>query len=209
MYAHAWGALLVYLLPLFTLFGFSLYTLVSWRGLASGAFFLVVWLFVVFCPFVPVVFLNHVSELYVYNATPLFVLALVLLIRSSKHQLFRVVVYGCLLLNAVSAFSKAQMMYNNGERARRVVENIVSYGTSLPLSSTITLIANPDPKRLNYSVFLVGADNLITSNFKILSMLMNRSDITVRPEAKAHEDKPEHEFLALVSDDGEVEFRAR
>jgi len=210
IYSQAWVLLLIYLLPMLCLIGFSVFTLVDLFGLRKGLTLLGAWFAIVFCSFIPVVFLNHVSELYVYNATLIYVVALIWLVQRSKQRGYKVVVLIALLLHGASSYSKAQHMHNNGERARRGVEQIVAYGKSLPLNSTITLAKDTESRIISYSVFLIKGENLIGFNYPLLSTLMNRKDITVRKEgdAKGETKITGIESFAFVRDDGKVDFKS-
>lgn len=115
----------------------------------------------------PMVALNHVSELYVYNALP-FVAAILgagaaTAIRVAPFPL-RVVCWVVVAAfvggQAVSARSKTELMADNGRAAAALMPEAIAQVRALPPGGTLWLVRDADARR-GYSVFrMIGVDVL-------------------------------------------------
>ncbi len=132
----------------------------------------------------PTFLLEHVSELYVYNAIPF--LALVIGIAFGAiwrwNSTGRIAAPGLILLLVVGQTAavrqKSELMALNGRRAAQMIAGINSYLQNMPAGSEIDLVrtATAEP---TYSVFVLhGFDVLDYGNIKLAAVL-GRPDMRI------------------------------
>ena len=141
----------------------------------------------------PVVLLNKVSELYLYNSMP-FVSILVavglgtLVANQSANR--RSAMVGLLLLAAFGVSqvravrSKVLMMKARGDQSTVLLTRIGPYLRDIP-DHGLLLLLNPDSDEVEYSVFVLSGFNVLDTGLDRLYALAERRDfqISVRPRA--------------------------
>jgi hypothetical protein len=135
----------------------------------------------------PMAGLNHVSELYTYNAMPfisvLVGLGLGSLIGASKSRASRIllwVLFAVLLIsNAGAIREKAQLMRQNGERSAVLMQQIVPYIRTLPPHGELLLV-NPPQDIIEYSVYHIRGFNIFRDARHRIKLEASREDIRVR-----------------------------
>jgi len=114
------------------------------------------------CAGVPVVFLNHVSELYAYNVAPFWAVVVALtippLLEPHRPQVMRVttaVFASAVLVSSVIAVKqKASYFEANGHNAAILLPQVVEFAKQLPPQGTLFLYDRRDPGTIRYSEFL-------------------------------------------------------
>jgi hypothetical protein len=136
----------------------------------------------------PAVFLNHVSELYDYNALPFFALLFAagwtLSIERSRPRevvtrILQVLLALTLVVNAASLEMKTGLMVRNGERAEGILQQLVQVSSQVPAGGTLVLV-NPPTSTPSYSVFLVNGFDVIKGARQVVDRLTGRSDFSVK-----------------------------
>jgi hypothetical protein len=135
----------------------------------------------------PAALLNHVSELYLYNALPfvslLVGLGLGTLLTSVRSTPVRVAlalgVTAFFIGHAAGSRSKASLMQENGERAERILAELLPCMDELPPNASVRLINSPSA-RLTYSVYLLPEFNVFRIGEAPVARLAGRPDVTVR-----------------------------
>jgi hypothetical protein len=133
----------------------------------------------------PAFILQHISELYFYNAYPYFALLAALALGSlaSRGLALRSVMVACsAMLLAGQVFAtrqKASLMNNNGIAAARLLASISQYMQGLPEGSEIWLIGGESsgPK---YSVFVLNGLDVLEIGESNIGPVLGRPDILVR-----------------------------
>lgn len=134
----------------------------------------------------PTVLLNHVSELYLYNALP-FIALLVGLGLGALLEAARAGAVRAVLLLAVAAFygghaygawTKADLMRENGERAAWIISEITPCIEHAPPGARIDLVNSPEA-RLTYSVYLLPEFNVLRLAEGSVARLAGRPDVTL------------------------------
>jgi len=124
----------------------------------------------------PVVLLNHVSELYVYNSMP-FISIIVgislggvfeLTKTGWKKYFFQILLAGLFINNIFAIQSKASLMQHNGKRASELIGEIMPYVDNIPQNG-ILLLLNPPDDKMEYSVFVINNFNVLYHRIKQLS----------------------------------------
>jgi hypothetical protein len=116
------------------------------------------------CAAMPVVLLNHVSELYAYNLAPfaaiIVALALPPLMEVRRTLLVRalttVFLLGVLFSHVVAVKRKASQFEANGRDAVVLVPLVIDFARQLPPSGVLVLCEPPHPATMSYSEFLGG-----------------------------------------------------
>ncbi len=150
-----------------------------------------VWLVGVAIGFVSALFpmaaLNHVSELYVYNAMP-FVTVLIgvgldSVLRERRTMLGRALVAaltGLLVINHIGAVqSKTTLMLRNGERASNLVAELKPWVEQLPIGGRLVLVNAPAVEP-DYSVYVMHGLNVLMEGEHGIALLLDRPDIGIR-----------------------------
>lgn len=138
--------------------------------------------------FFPVALMNHVSELYAYNAMPF----LAILVGVGLGRLFEITktrwisraavtgFVGLVFLSHVMAIqSKASLMKNNGTQATILLGQIQSYLQKAPKNGELVLL-NPPDDREEYSVFLMNGFNVLQYGLNRIEQLAGRNDFEIK-----------------------------
>ncbi len=132
----------------------------------------------------PTFLLDHVSELYVYNAMPIVALIMGIAFGSlwRSNHLGRAIAVGCMALflggQVLAVRQKAELMTLNGRRAAAMIATINSYLPTLPPGSEVDLIRAATTKPA-YSVFVLnGYDVLDFGNIR-LGAVLGRPDVKI------------------------------
>lgn len=135
----------------------------------------------------PMAMLNHVSELYAYNAMPLFAMIVgiglgALYERAMTPRSKQIVVAMLCLLFAshiVAVRMKASLMHENGTRAGILLNEIQPYARRVPPGGELVLV-NPDDNRPEYSIFQMRGFNVFRNGVARIKEMANRPDIKVK-----------------------------
>jgi hypothetical protein len=136
----------------------------------------------------PAVFLNHVSELYDYNALPFLSLLLaagwtLAIERTGSRKVISRTLQVLLALtlagNVASLELKTALMVQNGERADRILQQLGQVSSRVPAGGTLLLI-NPSASTPSYSVFLINGFDLIKGARQEVERVSGRSDFSVK-----------------------------
>jgi hypothetical protein len=135
----------------------------------------------------PVIFLNKVSELYVYNAMPiicvLFGIGLAQLVKTPPLAPGRLIIVMLIalfaLMHTMAVRDKALLMRKQGEKASTMLAQILTYVDRVPPSGRL-ILANPSTDEPEYSVYLMNGFNLFIDCKHIINQFSKRSDFEVR-----------------------------
>lgn len=135
------------------------------------------------CAIAPVAMLMHVSELYAYGALPFLAILIGLALGSSingRTARLRYAFTGMiLLLQAVSARDKVQLMARNGAAARTLFDQTRRIVARAPADARVWLI-QPENRTPEYSVLLVHGFRLIWSATKVIPERAGRPDVQLQ-----------------------------
>ena len=135
----------------------------------------------------PMVLMNHVSELYVYNSMPFFsVLVGVGLGNVLEYIKEKRVVYVGFWIALILLFSshifavrgKARMMRTNGERAAVLLRGIERYVGCVPEGGRLVLV-NPPTGGHQYSIFRVNGFNVLRNGLHRIHQTSHRTDFGI------------------------------
>ncbi len=109
----------------------------------------------------PIVFLNHVSELYAYNTTPLIAIlygiGLSELFSQLRSRFLKMIllsiVFVFMIWNTVSIFTKCEMMKQNGLEAEKLIGEIQPYFPEIPYDGNLILVNPNTTNKTEYSIF--------------------------------------------------------
>jgi hypothetical protein len=170
--------------------GIILYGLVRTEKKGLVLFFSVM---TILCSF-PVILLNHVSELYVYNMLPAASILAGIGIGNAllaRKGLFRkgilwtiLIVLGFSEIHAVR--SKALLMQRNGERATILMNQVPGFARKVPPNGKLILLNSPSGQ-FEYSVFYLPGFSVLKYGTHRIRQLAMREDIEIEFFA---EDKP-------------------
>src|SRR5262249_11764601 len=140
------------------------------------------------CAGVPVVLMNHVSELYAYNLAPflavIVALALPPLLEPRRPRLVRIVtavlLLGVLASDVVAVHRKAAQMAVNGHNAVVLMPQVVDFARQLPPGGKLLLWDRQEPGTVSYSVFLMNPFMSIEWGGDWVKHLAHRPDIYVK-----------------------------
>jgi hypothetical protein len=164
-----------------------LWTLVSYGVIKRYSRKLTVLIILVFLMLFPVVFMRHVSELYVYNSMPAISLLFgyglgtiaAPLLQYRWKQIFLITLLLMLFISHILAIrQKAELLTSNGERASFLLEKIMPYLSKVPERGTLVLL-NPADSRVEYSIFLMNGFNVLRYGTNILCQISGRDDIQI------------------------------
>ena len=135
----------------------------------------------------PVVLLNHVSELYVYNSMPFVAIIMgvglgTLYERIRMRGLKRYLFISILLLfvmHITAIQGKASLMSYNGKRASELLEQVLPFVGRVPTGGNLFLL-NPQSDEVKYSVFLINGFSFLDCGFYRIKQLSRRDDITIK-----------------------------
>jgi hypothetical protein len=153
-----------------------------WRARQHGlALYLLLITTISLCP---MVFLNHVSELYTYNAMPF--VALLVGLGAATWQLktgpkFATLLYAVLaaiaVLNVLAVRSKGSMMVSNGQRAEELAGQLATIAEDPRVHQLI--LANPHSASREYSVFVMNHFRVLEHGLNIVSQRAHRQDLGI------------------------------
>jgi hypothetical protein len=132
----------------------------------------------------PMVFMNHVSELYVYNSMPFFSVLVGIgigtVLEHCRRQYVKqmiAVCFGLVLLSHVAAIrEKAVLMEENGQRASRLLAALGPYIAQVPRSGALLLV-NPANRGLEYAVYLMPGFKVLEFEETFIKKTYGREDI--------------------------------
>jgi len=134
----------------------------------------------------PMALMNHVSELYTYNAMPFISLLVGSGLAVHLEQCHRrgtlalsAALAGLILINHVILVQKkAGLMNQCGERAAELLKRVQPYAANLPKHGRLVLL-NPENHQLEYSVFLSKGFNVLQCSQQWIKQRVDRWDITI------------------------------
>jgi len=134
----------------------------------------------------PLTFMKHVSELYVYNMMPAISLLLgagiTEIVRRCRTQPARVTVIISLAAlfwsHAYADWTKSGMSTANGLKAWWLLEKVVPFAERVPRNGTLVLL-NPPSTRPQYSIFLMEGFNPLNYSAHVIRQYSGREDIQV------------------------------
>jgi hypothetical protein len=178
------GEILLFGLGTLLVTGFVVYGIVRGRRRGVAVF----WIASAIVTLVPVVPLNHVSELYTYNAMPFVALLFGLafgthLALAAGRKRRKLVVWGAALILLVGlgvfARQKIMMVKRNGEEATRLLKVVTKYVEMVPKNGELLLV-NPPSDRPEYSVFAMNGFSVLDYAEQRIRRITNRPDISIQ-----------------------------
>jgi hypothetical protein len=156
-----------------------------WRS-ENGKTMLVLGSFAILSLF-PAILINHVSELYLYNAMPFITLivgaALARLLWAPlspvRWGMFVVIILIIFTCHVEAVREKMHLMCNNGERMTRLLDEVVAHVSVVPDGGELLLV-NPPGQRVKYSVFLLPDFWVLDYSDHRIRQLANRQDVSIR-----------------------------
>lgn len=154
----------------------------------------------------PAFVLQHVSELYFYNAVPFVALLFSLAVGTlwNRGLLARAGVAVCTFLliggQVFACLQKATLMKDNGRRAAAIIADLVPRIRSLPQGGRIILV-QPPGKRLKYSVYVLEAFDVLEFGAGRMGSIFGRPDVLVSI-AEAGTALPDSHTVMLTLDGG-------
>jgi hypothetical protein len=135
----------------------------------------------------PMVFMNHVSELYVYNSMPFFAVLVgiglgTVLERCRRRYVKQTIAacFGLLLLSHVAAIrEKAFLMDQNGQRASSLLAALGPYIAQVPPRGALLLV-NPESRELEYAVYLMPGFKVLEFEEPFIKKTYGREDIELK-----------------------------
>ncbi len=135
----------------------------------------------------PMVILNHVSELYAYNAMPFIAMIVgaglgAVFEKAHTRRVKRLVLITVCALFAshiIAVQGKAALMRDNGERATLLLKRIEPYAQRVSPGGQLLLV-NPDDDYPEYSIFLMRGFNVFRDGVSRIKRNANRADIAVK-----------------------------
>ena len=177
-----------------------------WRIPAAAPKFL---LLCAVCALVPAILLEHVSELYAYNAAPYFALLVGLAIASLWHMRKQALAIGLGLAIGAHVFAgrqKAALMYANGKAAERLLPAIQQYIRHMPAGGEIILAQAPvaEPR---YSIYLLHGLDVLAIGCWRFGAIFGRPDVavTLMPMEEAMTLPPDRTRLMLELKDDRLQ----
>jgi hypothetical protein len=136
----------------------------------------------------PMIMLNHVSELYVYNSMPFFSVLVGIgvgaLWENYKRSPVRhavVALFIVMLASHVMAIrDKASLMRENGERAAVWIREIGPYMDRVPKNGELLLLNPPNNRVVEYSGYRMNGFNVLEYGEPFIKKRYGREDIGVR-----------------------------
>lgn len=134
----------------------------------------------------PVIFLNHISELYVYNMMPLITIIMGIGIGGLLQDLkgvIRIAVLNIILIytlwNAISVHTKSVQIYQNGVKAEEILNKLQQYYTLIPSNGKLILI-NPNTSRnTEYSIYRRTGFRLLENGLQEIHWRAERNDFVI------------------------------
>ena len=134
----------------------------------------------------PAFLLNHVSELYVYNAMP-FIALLVgagfgLFAERSDVKLEKTIAVAVAIVvgasNIGAIASKTSLMWENGERAQVIITQLKHTIKTHPQCSCLYLV-NPQCEMVEYSIFTYNGFHIVKNSLQYIKESTNREDLDI------------------------------
>ena len=182
--------------------GFTIHGLSQRRRLNI---FITIFTFSIICLF-PMVLMQHVSELYVYNCMP-FISILVgsglgWYFRQDKKRLATKIIVSILFLaicisHIRASRNKAFLMIKNGELATSLIDRIMPYVEQIPPNGEL-LLMNPPSDKIEYSVFVINGFNVLEESELRFNQLSGRDDFTIRRIEATDFEKIKHKSNQLI-----------
>ena len=159
----------------------------------------------------PMVLMNHVSELYVYNSMPFFAVLVGIgigtLLEISRRQYIKHAIaasFALFLVSHVAAIQeKAILMRENGQRAAALVGGIATYIHRVPPKGELLLV-NPPTKEIEYAVYVLPGFRVLEFGESFIKKTYGREDISLRiieeAELKSTPVRPDTVILGLEGD---------
>lgn len=161
------------------------------------------------CALVPAILLEHVSELYAYNAAPYFALLAGVATGSLWHKRKQALAIGLGLVIGAHIFAdrqKAALMYANGKAAERLLPAIEQYIHHMPVRGEIILAQSPvaEPK---YSIYLLHGVDVLAIGCWHFGAIFGRPDVavTLMPMEEAVTLPPDKSRLTLELKDDRLQ----
>lgn len=161
--------------------------------------------------FFPAAALNHVSELYVYNALPFLSMLLgaglggLLEGRRGLRAKAGSLLVGVLFLSHVVAVQqKGTLMTRNGRRAMELISEIQPWLEKVPPRGNLALVNPPSARQGQYSAFLINGFNVLNEGAGGLARALGREDIRIRVIDSGPGRSTLKEGLALTLENGRV-----
>lgn len=160
----------------------------------------------------PMAMFHHVSELYVYNSMPIFSILIAIggttAIQELARNRFRKIVgisltISLLALHIIACQSKAMKMTANGQKAERLLSQILPFVSSVPEKGHLILM-NPAYKAPEYSVICMNGFNVLSYGTNIINQESGRSDITVwlsHQDVRPSMVLPENSLILTIKND--------
>ena len=158
---------------------------ILWGILRTPRKSLVIWL--VGCSLAalfPAFLLQHVSELYFYNAIPFVALLFSLALGSlwKRTVVARAAAAACAVFliggQIFACVQKSSLMRDNGRRATAILSTLVPRIRSLPEAGRIVLV-QPPGERLKYSVYILEGFDILEFGAGRLGEIFGRPDVSV------------------------------
>ncbi len=139
------------------------------------------------CAGVPMVLMNHVSELHSYNLLPFLALLVALAVRSAlahPRPWARVVTAAVLVLvlstDVWATVRKGRQMQRVGVAVGQMLPQVVAHARKAPRDGRLLLVNQPRGRDLTYSVFLTRDFDGLAPAADWVRRLANRPDVDVR-----------------------------
>ena len=162
-----------------------------------------------FCALVPAILLEHVSELYAYNAAPYFALLVGLAIATVWRKRKQALAIGLGLAIGCQIWAdreKAALMYANGKAAERLLPALQQYIDRMPRGGEIILAQSPvaEPR---YSIYLLHGLDVLSIGCWRLGAIFGRPDVgvTLMPVEEAVTLPPDRPRLMLELRNGRLQ----
>ncbi len=134
----------------------------------------------------PVILLNHVSELYAYNMTPLCAIVIgsgfgTLLVHSGKKIMkctFILVLLCFMSWNCYSIYTKCSLMQKNGLESKDLLEKIQPYYRLIPHGGKLILLNPETSEKTDYSIFKKTGFRLFEYGTMVFNRLAGRNDFS-------------------------------
>jgi hypothetical protein len=155
----------------------------------------------------PMILLNHVSELYVYNLMPFFSVLVGIgvsaILDAAKRSYLKHAIVACCVLMLVSHIAairdKTSLMRKNGERAAMLIQQLGAYIDEVPPRGELLLL-NPSTKQTEYAVYLMPGLKVLEFGESFIKKTYAREDITLRiiDESDFKESIDQHKTTAMI-----------
>lgn len=136
----------------------------------------------------PMVLMNHVSELYVYNSMPFFAalvgIGIGALWERAGSAAARGALAGAMVVliasHVVAIRGKAVLMRTNGDRASALFREVGAYIPRVPRNGQLLLLNPPEHSRGEYAVYRLNGFSVLEDGELLLKKTYGREDITLQ-----------------------------